>query len=86
MKREMKIVKVKNKAELRRIINECLIEHSEIRTLAMRTNNLNLYFYEQGWIDALRTLRDAISKDGLILYRYVSEEREERNYGNESYQ
>jgi len=86
MKREMKIVRVKNTAELRGIINECLIEHSEKRTLAMNTGNLHLFFYCQGFMDALRTIRDAISEEGLTLYRYVRDEEEERNYGNESYQ
>ena len=86
MKREMKVVRVKNTAELRGIINECLIEHSEKRTLALNTNNLYLFFYCQGFMDALRTIRDAIGEEGLTLYRYVRDEAEERNYGNESYQ
>ena len=34
------------------------------------TRNLHAVFYEQGWIDALKTVRDVISKDGLMLYRY----------------
>ena len=86
MKREMKVVKVKNTAELRGLINECLIEHSEKRSLAMNTGNLHLFFYCQGFMDALRTIRDAIGEEGLTLYRYVRDEAEERNYGNESYQ
>jgi len=86
MKKEMKIVRVKDIAKLRGLINECLIEHSEKRTLAMNTGNLHLFFYCQGFMDALRTIRDAIGEEGLTLYRYVRDEAEERNYGNESYQ
>ena len=86
MKREMKVVRVKDIPKLRGIINECLIEHSEKRTLALNTNNLYLFFYCQGFMDALRTIRDAISEEGLTLYRYVCDEAEERNYGDESYQ
>ena len=86
MKREMKIVKVKDIAKLRGLINECLIEHSEKRTLALNTNNLHLFFYCQGFMDALRTIRDAISEEGLTLYRYVCDEAEERKNMNGSYQ
>ncbi|RLI18212.1 hypothetical protein DRO54_10420 [Candidatus Bathyarchaeota archaeon] len=86
MMREEKVIRVKSKAELRRLINECLIEHSEKRTVAITTNNLHLYFYCQGFIDALRTVRDAISREGLTVYRYVSGRKEKFEEENGSYQ
>ena len=86
MKREIKVVKVRTREEMRRLIMDCLMEHSEIRSIAMRTSNLQLYFYEQGWMDALRTLRDALSEEGLILYRFVEEEKQREEYGDRSVQ
>jgi len=86
MKREIKVVKVRTREEMRRLIMDCLMEHSEIRSMAMRTSNLQLYFYEQGWMDALRTLRDALSEEGLILYRFVDEERRREEYEDRSVQ
>jgi len=86
MKREIKVVKVRTREEMRRLIMDCLMEHSEIRSMAMRASNLQLYFYEQGWMDALRTLRDALSEEGLILYRFVEEEKQREEYGDRSVQ
>jgi len=86
MKREIKVVKVRTREEMRRLIMDCLMEHSEIRSMAMRTSNLHLYFYEQGWMDALRTLRDALSEEGLILYRFVEEEKRREEYEDRSVQ
>ena len=86
MKREIKVVKVRTREEMRRLIMDCLMEHSEIRSMAMRTSNLQLYFYEQGWMDALRTLRDALSEEGLILYRFVEEEKRREEYEDRSVQ
>ncbi len=86
MKREIKVVKVRTREEMRRLIMDCLLEHSEIRSMAIRTANLHLFFYEQGWMDALRTLRDALSEEGLILYRFVEGEKQREEYEDRSVQ
>ena len=78
MEREVTIKRVKSIKELREFVKECLIEHAEMRTQTMVCGNWNAYFYEQGWMDALRTIRDVISKDGLLLYRYKASARGER--------
>jgi len=70
MEREITYKKIRSIKELREFVKECLIEHAEARTHAFMTRNLHAVFYEQGWIDALKTVRDVISKDGLMLYRY----------------
>ena len=78
MEREIIRKKIRSIKELREFITEYLIEHSEMRTKAMITANINAVFYEQGWMDALRTIRDLLSKEGLLMYRYVINEEEER--------
>jgi len=78
MEREIIHKKIRSIKELREFITDYLIEHSEMRTKAMITGNINAVFYEQGWMDALRTLRDLISKDGLLMYRYTEEKEQER--------
>ena len=78
MEREIIYKKIRSIKELREFITDYLIEHSEMRTKAMITANINAVFYEQGWMDALRTIRDLISKEGLLMYRYVFEEKNKR--------
>ena len=70
MEREITYKKIRSIKELREFIKECLIEHAEARTHAFMTRNLHAVFYEQGWMDALKTVKEVISKDGLMLYRY----------------
>jgi len=79
MEREITYKKIRSIKELREFIKECLIEHAEARTHAFMTQNINAVFYEQGWVDALRTVRDVISKDGLMLYRYVTKQKERKD-------
>jgi len=78
MEREIKRVRYRKVEDLRKLVEECLIQHSDRRAIAMTTQNLYAVFYEQGWMDALRTIRDAISEEGLLLFRYKNgdEERE----------
>ena len=78
MEREIIRKKIRSIKELREFITDYLIEHSEMRTKAMITANINVVFYEQGWMDALRTIRDLLSKEGLLMYRYTESEEEER--------
>jgi len=78
MEREIIHKKIRSIKELREFITDYLIEHSEQRAKAMITANINAVFYEQGWMDALRTIRDIISKEGLLMYRYAEEEKQER--------
>jgi len=78
MEREVIHKKIRTIKELREFITDYLIEHSEMRTKAMITANINAVLYEQGWMDALRTIRDLISKEGLLMYRYTEGEEEER--------
>ena len=78
MEREITYKKIRSIKELREFVQKCLIEHSEARTHAFMTQNINAIFYEQGWLDSLRTIRDVISKDGLMLYRYVTKQREKK--------
>jgi len=78
MEREIICKKIRSIKELREFIIDYLIEHSEMRTKAMLTANINAVFYEQGWMDALRTIRDLISKEGLLMYRYTESEEKER--------
>ena len=86
MEREITYKKIRNIKELREFIKECLIEHAEARTMAFTSRNLHAVFYEQGWIDCLKTIKDVISKDGLMLYRYkfdieeASEKEREKHY------
>jgi len=86
VEREEKVLRIKTVMELRDFIKELLIEHAERRASALITNNTNMFYYEQGWNDALKTVRDAVSKEGLFLYRYVVNERREEDNTNGSYQ
>ena len=63
---------------MRRFIIDQLIDHAERRASALAHGNNNLFFYEQGFIDGLKTVKDLISDEGLLMYRYVLEERKER--------
>ena len=78
MEREIIHKKVRSIKELREFITDYLIEHSEMRTKAIITQNIYAYMYEQGFLDALKTIRDLLSKEGLLMYRYVFEEKRER--------
>jgi len=78
MEREIIHKKIRSIKELREFITEYLIEHSEMRAKAMISTNINAVFYEQGWMDCLRTIRDLISKEGLLMYRYTESEEKER--------
>ena len=78
MEREIIHKKIRSIKELREFITDYLIEHSEMRAKAMITANINAVLYEQGWMDALRTIRDLLSREGLLMYRYVESEEEER--------
>ena len=78
MEREIIHKKIRSIKELREFITEYLIEHSEQRTKAMVAGNTFVTAYEQGFLDALKTIRDLLSKEGLLMYRYVFEEKKER--------
>ena len=78
MEREIIYKKIRSIKELREFVKEYLIEHSEFRTKAMITQNIYAYMYEQGFLDCLKTIRDLISKEGLLMYRYVENEEEKR--------
>lgn len=78
MEREVITKRVRSIKELREFIRECLIDHSEERAKALYARHLEAYFYEQGWLDALKTIRDLTSKEGLMLYRYVAKEEKRR--------
>jgi len=78
MEREIIRKKIRSIKELREFITDYLIEHSEMRTKAMLTNNTFVIAYEQGFLDCLKIVRDLLSKEGLLMYRYVINEEEER--------
>ena len=78
MEREIIHKKIRSIKELREFITDYLIEHSEMRTKAMLSQNNFVIAYEQGFLDALKTIRDLLSKEGLLMYRYVFEEKKER--------
>ena len=78
MEREIIHKKIRSIKELREFITDYLIEHSEMRTKAMLSQNTFVIAYEQGFLDALKTIRDLLSKEGLLMYRYVFEEKKER--------
>ena len=78
MEREIIYKKIRSIKELREFITDYLIEHSEMRTKAMLTQNTFVIAYEQGFLDALKTIRDLLSKEGLLMYRYIFEEKKER--------
>jgi len=78
MEREIIYKKIRSIKQLREFITDYLIEHSEMRTKAMLTQNTFVIAYEQGFLDALKTIRDLLSKEGLLMYRYVFEEEQKR--------
>jgi len=78
MEREIIHKKIRSIKELREFITDYLIEHSEMRTKAMLSQNTFVIAYEQGFLDCLKTMRDLLSKEGLLMYRYVINEEEER--------
>jgi len=78
MEREIIHKKIRSIKELREFITDYLIEHSEMRTKAMLSQNTYVIAYEQGFLDALKTIRDLLSKEGLLMYRYIFEEKKER--------
>jgi len=78
VEREIKYKKIGKISELREFIIDALIEHAERRGSAIVTQNINMFYYEQGFLDALKTIRDLLSEEGLLLYRYVLEEKNER--------
>ena len=78
MEREIIHKKIRSIKELREFITDYLIEHCEMRTKAMLSQNNFVIAYEQGFLDALKTIRDLLSKEGLLMYRYVFEEKKER--------
>ena len=78
MEREVIIKRIKTIKELREFIQECLIEHSEQRARALYARHTQAYFYEQGWVDALKTIKDVTGKEGLLLYRYIIKEEQAR--------
>jgi len=78
VEREIIHKKIRSTKELKNFITEYLIEHSEQRAKAMITQNTFVIAYEQGFLDALKTIRDLLSKEGLLMYRYVFEEEQKR--------
>ena len=78
MEREIIYKKIRSIKELREFITDYLIEHSEMRSKAMLSQNTYVIAYEQGFLDALKTIRDLLSKEGLLMYRYVFEEGQKR--------
>jgi len=78
VEREIIHKKIRSVKELREFITDYLIEHSEMRTKAMLSQNTFVIAYEQGFLDALKTIRDLLSKEGLLMYRYVFEEEQKR--------
>ena len=78
MEREIKFRVIKDIKELRRFIVDAMIDHAERRASALIGQNNNLFFYEQGFLDGLKTVRDLISDDGLLMYRYVLNDAKER--------
>jgi len=78
MEREIIHKKITSIKELREFITDYLIEHSEQRAKAMFSQNTFVIAYEQGFLDALKTIRDLLSKEGLLMYRYVIDEEKER--------
>jgi len=78
MEREVIHKKIRSIKELRDFITDYLIEHSEQRAKAIITQNIYAYMYEQGFVDSLKTIRDLLSKEGLLMYRYTEKEKEER--------
>ena len=78
MEREIMFRVIKDIKELKRFIVDAMIDHAERRALALIQQKNNLFFYEQGFLDGLKTVRDLISDDGLLMYRYVLNEAKER--------
>jgi len=78
MEREITYKKIRKTSELREFIIDAMIEHAERRGSALVAQNNNMFYYEQGFLDALKTIRDLLSDEGLLMYRYVLEEKNER--------
>jgi len=78
MEREIIYKKIRSIKELREFIIDYLIEHSEMRTKAMLSQNIFVAAYEQGFLDCLKIFRDLLSKEGLLMYRYVFDEEQKR--------
>jgi len=78
MEREIKFRVIKDIKELKSFIVDAMIDHAERRAEALIQQNNNLFFYEQGFLDGLKTVRDLISDDGLLMYRYVLNAEKER--------
>jgi len=78
VEREIIHKKIRTIKELREFITDYLIEHSEMRAKAMLSQNTFVIAYEQGFLDALKTIRDLLSKEGLLMYRYVFEGEQKR--------
>jgi len=78
MEREIIHKKIRTIKELREFITDYLIEHSEMRAKAMLSQNTFVIAYEQGFLDCLKVIRDLLSKEGLLMYRYVFEEEQKR--------
>jgi len=78
MEREIIHKKIRSIKELREFITDYLIEHNEMRVKAMLSQNSFVIAYEQGFLDALKTIRDLLSKEGLLMYRYVFDEEQKR--------
>ncbi|UYL65048.1 MAG: hypothetical protein OBKJMPBA_00016 [Methanophagales virus PBV304] len=78
MRREYARKKIRSIREMREFIIDAMIEHAERRGSAIVTQNNNMFYYEQGFLDALKTIRDLLSEEGLLMYRYVLEEKNER--------
>jgi len=78
MEREIIHKKIRSIKELREFITDYLIEHSEQRAKAMLSQNTFVIAYEQGFLDALKTIRDLLSKEGLLMYRYVFDGEQKR--------
>ena len=78
MEREIIYKKIRKANELREFITDALIEHAERRATALIQQNINLFYYEQGFLDALKTIRDLLSNEGLLMYRYIFEKEKQR--------
>ena len=78
MEREIKYRKIMDISGLREFVVDAMIDHAERRASALIQANNNLFYYEQGFLDALKTIRDLLSEEGLLMYRYVLNEEKER--------
>jgi len=78
MEREITYKKIHKISDLREFIINTMIEHAEMRGNALLSQNNNLFYYEQGFLDALKTIRDLLSNEGLLMFRYVFDNKKER--------